>query len=304
MAIAADGTVVFAHRAAGADPTRRRVPRRRRDDALVAVRRARPPARRGRSRHGDRRIDRRRTAGDPLPARAPRRHRGAPAAARPRARPGRRLPGDPDLVPIGRWANRPRPVLRTGERDAPWPRGRTAPAGRPQPRWADVGGATRVLPRPPVLDLAWLRPRRRRLRRFDGLRTRLSRAAQRRLGRGGRRGLLRRGDLARRRRQGRRGAPGDPRRQRRRLHDARRAGVPRRVLRRRRLLRRRRPVGAGGRHPQVRVALPRRAGRSVAGGEGRSTTRAHRSTTSTASTARSSCSRAWRTRWCRPTRAR
>ena len=177
------------------------------------------------------------------------------------------------------------------------------------PRWsssATVGRRRRRNPSstsPASSGPRGLRPRRRRLRRFDGLRTRLSRAAQRRLGRGGRRGLLRRGDLARRRRQGRRGAPGDPRRQRRRLHDARRAGVPRRVLRRRRLLRRRRPSAlAADTHKFESRYLdglvgPWPAAKEVYDG-------AHRSTTSTASTARSSCSRAWRTRWCRPTRAR
>ena len=62
-------------------------------------------------------------------------------------------------------------------------------------------------------------------------------------------------------------------------------------------------LGAAGRgHPQVRGPLPRRAGRPVAGGRRPPTTRARRSTTSRASTARSRCSRASTTRSCRPTR--
>ena len=59
---------------------------------------------------------------------------------------------------------------------------------------------------------------------------------------------------------------GDPRRQRRRLHDPLRARLPRRLRRRRQLLRRRRPRGAGQRHPQVRVPLPRRPDRPLSRG--------------------------------------
>ena len=65
-------------------------------------------------------------------------------------------------------------------------------------------------------------------------------------------------------RRGRRPAAGDPRRQRGRLHDALRARLPRRLRGRREPLRRGRLRGAGDRHPQVRVALPRRPDRPVA----------------------------------------
>ena len=52
------------------------------------------------------------------------------------------------------------------------------------------------------------------------------------------------------------------------------------------------------RHPQVRVALPRSAGRSISGGEGASTARDRRFISPSACRARSSCSRDSRTRWC------
>ena len=77
-----------------------------------------------------------------------------------------------------------------------------------------------------------------------------------------------------------------------------------RLHRRRQPLRRRRPRRAGRRDAQVRVPLPRRAGRAVAGGRATSTTSARRSTTSTRSTPRSRSSRATRTRSCRRTRPR
>ena len=58
------------------------------------------------------------------------------------------------------------------------------------------------------------------------------------------------------------------RRQRRRLHHARRARVPRFLPRRRQLLRRERHRRAGARHPQVRVALSRLADRPLPAGGG------------------------------------
>ena len=64
---------------------------------------------------------------------------------------------------------------------------------------------------------------------------------------------------------GRPAPAGHPRRQRRRLHDALRARLPRRLRGRRQLLRRRRPGGAGARHAQVRVALPRPPRRALPG---------------------------------------
>ena len=57
----------------------------------------------------------------------------------------------------------------------------------------------------------------------------------------------------------------DPRRQRRRLHHAWRADLPRFLQGRRQPLRHQRPRGAGARHPQVRVALPRPADRPLPG---------------------------------------
>ena len=83
-----------------------------------------------------------------------------------------------------------------------------------------------------------------------------------------------------------------------------RARLPRHVRRRCQPLRRGRSRGAGPRHAQVRVPLPRRPGRAVPG-------RARRLPGALADPphrrvrpARSSCSRASRTRSCRPTRRR
>ncbi len=87
-------------------------------------------------------------------------------------------------------------------------------------------------------------------------------------------------------RQGRPGPPGHPRRQRRRLHDPGGARLPRRVRRRRQPLRRRRPGAARPGHPQVRVPLPRLAGRPLPAGSRRPTGSAPPSTTWRASTGR------------------
>ena len=110
--------------------------------------------------------------------------------------------------------------------------------------------------------------------------------AQRRLGHRGRGGLRGgRAHLAARGR-GRRRAARHPRRQRRRLHHALRARLPRRLRRRRQLLRGGRRRDAGRRHAQVRVALPRRADRPLPGDGRAPTASARRSTTSTGSAPR------------------
>ena len=88
---------------------------------------------------------------------------------------------------------------------------------------------------------------------------------------------------------------GHPGRQRRRVHDAGRAGVHRHLRGRGQPLRRGRPRAAGPRHPQVRVPLPRRAGRPVAGGRRRVPATLTHPPRRRRSPARSSCSRAWRT---------
>ena len=64
------------------------------------------------------------------------------------------------------------------------------------------------------------------------------------------------------------GSADHPRRQRRRLHDAGGADVPRHLQVRRELLRHQRPRSAAAGHAQVRVALQRFADRSVSGSEG------------------------------------
>ena len=163
------------------------------------------------------------------------------------------------------------------------PRGRAAAAGRPQPWRADRPRLARAEPADPVLDQPRLRRGRRRLCRQHRLRPRLPQPARRQMGR---RSTWRTAspppaiwpqtgkadpDAAR-----------DPRRQRRRLHHALRADLPRLLQGRRVLVRHRRPRGAAARHPQVREPLPRPAGRPLARGRPRSTGRARRSITPTA----------------------
>ena len=103
----------------------------------------------------------------------------------------------------------------------------------------------------------------------------------------------------------RRRSDGDPRRERRWVHRAGRADVHRHVRGRGQhhygvadLTR------AGVGHPQVRVAIPRRAGRPLARRTPSGTGSGRRSTTSISSTGRSSCCRASTTTSCRPTRRR
>ena len=135
-------------------------------------------------------------------------------------------------------------------------------AGRP-------AAPLRAAPLDPVLDLARLCGVRRQLRRQHRLRPRLSRAPERPLGRGRRaRTALNAARFLVADRQGGRAPARDHRRQRRRLHHALRADLPRPVPRRRQPLRRERPRGAGQGHPQVREPLSRPAGRSLAGGGG------------------------------------
>ena len=95
--------------------------------------------------------------------------------------------------------------------------------------------------------------------------------------------LRQRRALARRAGPRRRRAPGDPRRQRQRLHDALRDGLQRRVHGRHELLRDRRPRDVPKRDPQVRVALRPDADRPAGRRRSSSTTTARRSTSSTGS---------------------
>ena len=258
-------------------------------------------------------------AGGPAPraggAAGRRRRRRAPRCSRP----ARDLGLDPA------WFSRPEHVdlpdrgRGTGDRRRPraglpadQPRGQRPATASCRRCWCVVHGGPTVGrrsgagPRRPVLDVARLLRRRRRLPRLDRLRPPLPRRAAGPLGHRSTSTTSSparatwpssgRVDPARH---------GDPRRLGRRLHDA---GGPDlaagRVHRRRQPLRRRRPRRAGRRHPQVRVPLPRRAGRAVARRAPTSTPSAHRSTTSTRSTPRSRCSRATRTRSCRRSRPR
>ena len=148
--------------------------------------------------------------------------------------------------------------------------GRRVPAAdRHEPRRPD--GCGDEDPRPPdaVLDDAWLRVRGRQLRRLHGLRARVSRAAERRVGGRRPRRLRQRGPLPGRARRGGSGQVPHPRRQRRRLHDDLCAHVHRRLRCGRVLLRHRRP-GADARraHAQVRAALRAHAPRPVSRSRG------------------------------------
>ena len=116
----------------------------------------------------------------------------------------------------------------------------------------------RAVARPGVLHLARDRRRRRRLPRLAGLRAPVPRRAQGPVGDRRRRGLRRGRPVPRRARRRRPGAARDPGRQRRRLHDARRAHLPARGVRgRHQPLRHRGPRADPRRRPQVRVALRR-----------------------------------------------
>ena len=155
-----------------------------------------------------------------------------------------------DRVPDRGRADRPR-ASTTRRRTATSPR----PAGeRPPLLVLSHGGPTgatsaTLSPSHPVLDQPRLRRARRELRRQHRLRPRLPRAAERQWGIvdvddcvNGARYLVARGD-------GRRPAAGDPRRQRRRLHHAGGADLPRRLPGRRQLLRHQRPRSAGDATP-------------------------------------------------------
>ena len=135
------------------------------------------------------------------------------------------------------------------------------------PRRADGVRVVRAVARPRVLHLARHRGGRRRLPRLDGLRAAVPRRAQGPVG-DRRRRRLRRGRPVPRRAGGRGPRPArHPGRQRRRLHDARRARVPaRRVRGRHQPLRDRRPRADPPRRPQVRVALRRGPDRPVDAG--------------------------------------
>ena len=165
------------------------------------------------------------------------------------------------------------------------PRGAAA-AARAEPRRSHLRRPPDPQPRHPVLDQPGLRGRRRQLRRQHRLRPPVPGAAERHVGRR-RRGRLRgRGRAPGRRGHRRPGAARDPGRERRRVHDALRARLPRHLRRRGEPLRRGRLRGARPGHPQVRVPLPRRPDRALPGRGRASTGSARRSTTRTGSPAR------------------
>ena len=145
------------------------------------------------------------------------------------------------------------------------------------------------------------RRRRRRLPRIVGLRAAVPRRAQGPVGDRRRRGLRRRGRVPRRPWLGRRCEAGDPRRERRRLHDARVADLPAR--------------GVRGRASATSASPTSSSSTATATSSSRATTRGswrrgprrgvacsasgRRSTTSTACVPRCSSSRAWTTGSCR-----
>ena len=116
-------------------------------------------------------------------------HRGRPAGraaflARPEA-----------IAFAARAACRPRLLLSADQSGFPRAGGRAAAADRQEPRRPDRQHLLRAAPLDPVLDLARLCRVRRQLRRQHRLRPRLSRAAERPLGRGRRGRLPERGAL-------------------------------------------------------------------------------------------------------------
>ena len=177
--------------------------------------------------------------------------------------PGLRLAAAGDRLPDQRRRHRARLLLPAGQRRLRGAAGGAAAADRPEPRRPDLPRDPRPRPRVPLLDQPRLRRRRRQLPRLQRLRARLPAGAERDLGDRRHRRLHRRRPPPGRERRGRRRAAGDPRRLGRRLRDPLRARLPRRLRRRRQLLRRRRRRDPGPRHPQVRVALPRRPDRPL-----------------------------------------
>ena len=187
----------------------------------------------------------------------------------------------PDRVPDQRRRDRARLLLPADQPRVRGAGGRAAAADRPEPRRPDLARDAGARPRVPLLDQPRLRRRRRQLPRQQRLRPPLPPAPARRAGASStpRTASPAPRHLAERRR-GRRRAAGDPRRQRRRLRHPLRARLPRRLRHRRQLLRRRRHRDARHRHPQVRVALPRRADRALSRASETSTESARRSTSS------------------------
>ena len=222
---------------------------------------------RDRRRHGDGRSRPARTTGRRSSAWTP--TTGEPAGVLARSLPS---PLDPSVLPEAEPITFPTTdgatarglFFRSVERRlSRRPMARAAAAARPVARRPDQLGVVGAVARPRVLHVARDRRRGRGLPRLDRLRPAVPRRAQRAAGAiadvddcVGRRPVPRR---ARRRRPG---PHGDPRRQRRRLHDARRAHVPPGGLRGRdQPLRDRGPRADPRGRPQVRVALRRGAGR-------------------------------------------
>ena len=203
---------------------------------------------------------------------------------RPRRPAHRRIPDD---GPAGRISDQQRqdgvrPVLSAVQSRCGGARGREAAGRRRGSRRPDRGGIEHILAAQPVLDQPRHRGARRELRRQHRLRARISRAALRQLGRGRRRGLHQRREVPGAAGPGRREARGHHRRQRGRLHRARRAGVSRFLPGRREPLWRQRHRGAGARHAQVRVALSRLADRTAIRSRRRSIASARRCSTPSA----------------------
>ena len=169
-------------------------------------------------------------------------------------RPGDHRRARVDRVPDDRRPDRARALLPADQPGLPRPRGREAAAHRAVARRPDVECLHRARPREAVHDQPRHRDRRRRLRREHRLRPRVPPPPRRTVGRRRRRRL--RGGCAVPRRARRRGPgpAGHRGRQRRRLHDARGPGLPRRLRGRDQPLRDRRPGAARHRQPQVRVA--------------------------------------------------
>ena len=169
----------------------------------------------------------------------------------------RRLPLDTaiDRVPYREWIDGLWPLLPPGQSRFHRPDGRAAAVDRAQSRRADKRVLVRARLERPILDEPRLCRSQCQLRREHRLRARVPRTAARPMGHCRRRRLRQRRQTPRRHREGGRRAHGDPRRQRRGLHDLVRLDVPQCFQDRRQLLRRQRPRGSGEGYAQIRVRV-------------------------------------------------
>mmetsp|Transcript_14198 Transcript_14198/g.44324 ORF Transcript_14198/g.44324 Transcript_14198/m.44324 type:complete len:470 (-) Transcript_14198:41-1450(-) len=183
-------------------------------------------------------------------------------------RPGLRQPSPAPAFPDGRRRVRLRVLLPPRQPALSAPYWRQAAAPGEGPRRPDRMRACVVQPVNPVLDEPGLCGPRCGLPGQHRLRAGIPRSTEGELGRGGRRGRLRRRGVPGRRGSRRPRAAGDRRWLRRRVHDSWGPGVPRRLHRGLLPLRGGGPRGPCWGHAQVRESLPGRARGAVPRGRG------------------------------------